>query len=80
MNRDDAELVHLGNHPEVGICVSCARWVQRRARALEDRHSRGVAAHLRALVGSARAAVIARGWHERGRLGAFLRRLDRYLP
>ena len=25
-------LVHLGNHPEVGICVSCVRFLGRRAR------------------------------------------------
>ena len=30
-SSEDA-LVHLGNHPEVGICVNCVRFLQRRAR------------------------------------------------
>jgi len=78
--ESDSDLVHLGNHPEVGICIRCAGWVRRRARELEDRHSHGIPARLRGLVRGARATVMAKGWHERGPLGALLRRIDRYLP
>jgi hypothetical protein len=76
----EAELVRLGRHPEVGVCLDCARWLRRRAVARHDEHRRGPAARLRGVLQSARAAVIARGWHERGRAGALLRRIDQHLP
>ncbi|MBE8519220.1 hypothetical protein ILP97_17140 [Amycolatopsis sp. H6(2020)] len=78
--RGDNELVHLGNHPEVGICTRCARWMQRRATELDDAYHPTVAARLRAGIHTARNAVIRRGWHQRGLLGTLLRRIDRYLP
>ena len=30
--RSQDTLVHLGNHPEVGICISCVHFLRRRAR------------------------------------------------
>jgi hypothetical protein len=30
--RSSDTLVHLGNHPEVNICISCVHFLQRRAR------------------------------------------------
>ena len=39
-----------------------------------------VAARLRGILQAARDHVFNRGWHERGHLGALLRRLDRHLP
>jgi hypothetical protein len=39
-----------------------------------------VAARLRGVLHAARGHVFNRGWHERGHLGALLRRLDRHLP
>lgn len=76
----EAELVHLGNHPEVGICVGCSRWVWRRAVRRHDGQRRSPAARARRVIDRARDAVIQRGWHERGLLGTVLRRIDRYLP
>src|SRR5579875_2649355 len=32
-----AQLVELGNHPEVRICPRCATWLAKRAWELEDR-------------------------------------------
>ncbi|HEU5470620.1 MAG TPA: hypothetical protein VFV67_08200 [Actinophytocola sp.] len=78
--RGDDELVHLGDHPEVGICPSCARWVHRRGTQIEDAHRPSIAAWWRARIHAARTAVINRGWHQRGVLGALLRRIDRHLP
>ncbi|MEU4518872.1 hypothetical protein AB0F52_09150 [Amycolatopsis sp. NPDC024027] len=34
--RHDDELVHLGNHPDVAVCVGCDRWLHRGAIQLED--------------------------------------------
>lgn len=30
--RSEDTLVHLGSHPEVGICISCVHFLPRRAR------------------------------------------------
>ncbi|MGH3621801.1 MAG: hypothetical protein ACRDQ5_08425 [Sciscionella sp.] len=74
------ELVHLGGHPEVALCLRCARWVHRRAVERDDARHRTTGTPLRAAIRAARAQVIARGWHERAILGALLRRIDRHLP
>jgi hypothetical protein len=79
-DKSDNELVHLGNHPEVGICPRCAHWVHRRGTQLEDAKHPSIAARLRAIVHALRTAVINKGWHQGGFLGTLLRRIDRYLP
>lgn len=66
-----AELTRLGAHPEVSVCGDCARYLSRRATAP------GV---VRGGIDSAREWVVGRGWHERGRVGAVLRSIDRRLP
>lgn len=76
----ETELVRLGNHPEVAICMGCAQWVRRRARRRRDGNRKSPAARARRLIDSARDAVIRRGWHDRGLLGTLLRRIDRHLP
>lgn len=75
----EGDLVHLGNHPEVAVCVGCSQWLRRRAVRRGDRR-RSPAALARAVVDRVRDAVIARGWHDRGMLGRLLRRIDRHLP
>lgn len=74
------ELVRLGEHPEVGLCLSCANWVKRRAVARHHEQHPSLPGHLRSGVHVVRNKVIEHGWHERGRFGALLRRIDRYLP
>ena len=78
--RVETELVRLGAHPEVGLCFTCAVWVKRRAAARQHEQHPTTGGRLLHGLERVRAAVIARGWHERGRLGALLRRLDRHLP
>jgi len=73
-------MVHLGDHPEVHLCLGCAHFVHRRAREIEDARKEGPAAFVRDRVRSLRALVIRRGWHHNRFTGATLRRLDRYLP
>lgn len=77
---EEAELVRLGEHPEVGICLGCAVWVKRRAAIRRHEQRPSLPGRLSRSVDRARNAVIARGWHERGVAGAFLRRIDRWLP
>jgi hypothetical protein len=73
-------LLRLGQHPEVGICLQCARWLQRRAVKRYDERHPSPGARLRGGIGAVRDVVIRKGWHQRGRVGVLLRWLDRHLP
>lgn len=75
----EAELVRLGEHPEVAICLGCARFLHRRAQERFDENSTGLPVRIRRIVGAARGAIVARGWHDRRFIGRLLRRIDRYL-
>ncbi|WP_235079221.1 hypothetical protein [Amycolatopsis orientalis] len=76
----EAELVRLGSHPEVGVCLRCARWLRRRAVQRFDERHPSPAALVRGGIQSVRAAVIRNGWHRRAAVGAVLRWIDRRLP
>ena len=76
----EAELVRLGRHSEVGVCLRCTQWLRRRAVQRYDEHHPSPTAQLRAGVRAVRAMVIRSGWHERGVFGALLRWIDRHLP
>ena len=76
----ESEVVQLGAHPEVSVCLDCARFVKRRAAAKRDEQRWTPLGAVRGGMERVRGAVIENGWHERGPLGAFLRRLDRLLP
>lgn len=76
----ESELVRLGQHPEVAVCLRCARWLQRRAVQRLDQRRPSPGARLRGGIRAIQELVIRKGWHERGRLGALLRWLDRHLP
>jgi hypothetical protein len=68
--------VHLGSHPEVGICISCVHFLRRRAmdkQATVMRRRCGTAE-------SVRGQVMARGWHQRPVIGPALQWLNRHLP
>ncbi len=74
------ELVRLGEHPEVGLCLRCATWAKRQAVARYHEQHQSLPGQLLHGIDTVRNRVIERGWHERGLLGAVLRRVDRYLP
>ncbi|QNG55915.1 hypothetical protein H6H00_28625 [Pseudonocardia petroleophila] len=76
----EVDLVRLGARPEAAVCLDCARFVKRRAVARRDEHRWTPFGAVRGGVQWVRDRVISNGWHERGPLGAFLRRLDRFLP
>jgi hypothetical protein len=75
--RSEDTLVHLGNHPEVGICISCVHFLRRRAR---DRQATVMRQTLRGAAESVRGQVMARGWHQRPVIGPALQWLNRHLP
>ena len=75
-----ARMVHLGNHPEVHLCLGCAHFVHQQAWEIEDEAKRGLAAVVRDRCRDVRAVVLRRGWHRNRFLGGKLRWLGNYLP
>jgi hypothetical protein len=73
----EAALVRLGNHPEVGVCVNCVRFLGRRAR---DYQASVVRKRLRGTAESIRGEVMSRGWHERPVIGPALRWINQHVP
>lgn len=73
----EADLVRLGEHPEVGVCADCARFLHRRAVAA---HATGLRRQLHSTGDRIRDGVMARRWHEHPQLGPPLRWLNRHLP
>jgi hypothetical protein len=70
-------LVRLGNHPEVGVCASCVRFLGRRAR---DYQASVMRIRLRAAAESVRGGVMSRRWHERPVIGPALMWINRHVP
>lgn len=73
-------MVHLGNHPEVHLCLRCAHWLHQQAWEIEDEGKRGAAAFARDRFRNLRAEVARRGWHQNKLIGGKLRWLGKYLP
>ena len=70
-------LIRLGNHPEVGVCANCVRFLGRKAR---DYQASQMRLRLRGAAESVRREVMARHWHERAVAGPVLRWVNRHLP
>jgi hypothetical protein len=75
--RSEDALVHLGSHPEVGICINCVHYLRRRAL---DTQARATRQRLRGASEWVRGEVMARDWHHRPVIGPALRWLNRHLP
>lgn len=73
-------VVHLGNHPEVALCLGCAQWAGKQADATKDRSRTGAAVMLRRRARLVRQVVVQRGWHRIPVVGTALRRLGRHTP
>lgn len=73
-------MVRLGNHPEVTLCLGCARWAAQQAKEVEDLTRTGPLVLIRDRARLARQKVTQRGWHERRLIGRPLRWLGRHLP
>jgi hypothetical protein len=73
-------MVHLGNHPEVALCLPCARWAAKQAWEIEDRDRAGVVVGLRDRFRRLRRGVIDHNWHRHPIVGRPLRWLGRHLP
>lgn len=76
----ESDVVRLGAHPEVSLCLDCGRFLKRRVAAQRHEQRWTPIGAVRGVVELSRAWVIEHGWHQRGLSGAFLRGLDRFLP
>jgi hypothetical protein len=76
----ETELIRLGSHPEVGVCLGCAHYLHQRARGREDALRRSPATRLRDGLRSARHAVVQRGWHQKPVIGRVCVDMGRRLP
>jgi len=72
------QVLRLGSHPEVAVCLGCARYLNRRAR--EHGPSTAAVQRVRGVAQAARRAAVDRGWHEKPVIGRALRWLDRHSP
>ncbi len=73
-------MVHLGNHPEVAICIRCAYSVKNWAREIEDRSRAGLGVWVRDQLRRLRRKVMQQRWHQRPIIGPPLRWLGKRLP
>ncbi|MGH8860447.1 MAG: hypothetical protein ACRDVG_04295 [Jatrophihabitantaceae bacterium] len=76
----DERMVHLGNRPEVAVCIRCAYSLQKWAGEIEDRDRHTLAARARDRLRDVRRYVVRKGWHQHPVVGRGLRRLGRYVP
>jgi hypothetical protein len=74
------QLVHLGSHPEVVVCLGCAHFLHQRARAREDELRPSLGGRGRDVLRSARMVVMNHGWHNAPVVGRVLRWLGPRLP
>lgn len=73
-------MVHLGNHPEVALCLGCARWAALQAWAIEDQDRTGLPVRVRNRLRDARRSVIDHGWQHNRIVGPPLRWIGKRLP
>jgi hypothetical protein len=78
--EDPSKLVHLGNHPEVVVCIRCAHSLSKWAWEIEDQARTGLAVHARDGIRRLRKTVVQRGWHHNKFVGRGLRWMGRFTP
>jgi hypothetical protein len=76
----ESDLVRLGRHPEVGVCLPCAHFLHQQARGREDAQRRSPATRLRDVLRAGRRRVMHLRWHQKPLIGRPLRWLGRRLP
>jgi hypothetical protein len=77
---DPTRLVHLGNHPEVGLCIRCAHSVSKWAWEIEDQSKTGPLVMARDRFRAVRREGIRRGWHHSPLIGGPIRWIGKRLP
>ena len=78
--EDPARMVHLSKHPEVVLCLRCARWAAKVAGEIEDRGRTGPVVLARDRLRAIRRCVVERGWHRHRWLRGPLRWIGKRAP
>jgi len=78
--QSESSLVRLGNHPEVALCLRCAHFVHRRAKAQEDAGVHTLATRGRDVLRSSESFVIQHDLQHKLVIGPLLRWLGPRLP
>jgi hypothetical protein len=78
--RPEFDVVRLGEHPEVAVCLGCAHFLHQQARGREDAARPSPAGRVRDGLRAGRRLVMRRGWHQAPVLGPALRWLGQRLP
>jgi hypothetical protein len=73
-------VVHLGNHPEVALCIRCAHSVSKWAWEIEDQSKTGPLVMARDRFRMLRRDVIRRGWQHNAVFGGPIRWIGKRLP
>jgi hypothetical protein len=80
MTQPTDKMVHLGNHPEVAICVKYASSVKNWAGEIEDQARTALLVRQRDSLRHARQHALRKDWHQHPALGRPVRWLGRQLP
>lgn len=78
--QEPTKLVHLGNHPEVVVCIRCAHSLSKWAWEIEDQARTGPAVRARNGIRRLRRTVVQHGWHQNRLVGRGLRWMGRFTP
>ncbi len=73
-------VVHLGEHPEVIVCLRCAHDLHHRAVVTEDERRPSVAAWARDVLRSGRRFVMDRDLQNKPGIGRVLQWMGRFMP
>jgi hypothetical protein len=76
----EADLIRLGQHPEVGVCLRCGHFLHQQARGREDALRPSPGSRMRDGLRAGRRIVMDQGWHQKPVIGRPLRWLGRRLP
>lgn len=77
---DATRMVHLGNHPEVLLCIRCAHSVSKWAWEIEDRSKSGPLVMARDRLRALRRGVVHHGWQHNPVIGGPIRWIGKRLP
>ncbi len=76
----EEQLLRLGSHPEVAVCLRCSVFLVRQARARRDANNPSMSGRVRQVVDGGRQAVVRMGWHRLPVVGPVLRWVGDHLP
>jgi hypothetical protein len=76
----ELEVVHLGNHSEVAVCLPCTHFLHQQARGREDAARPSPGSRIRDALRAGRRLVMRHGWQHTPVIGPVLRWLGPRLP